>query len=177
MQRITTTQLTEFLDESNRIEGIHTPADSASRLAARTLLAVNEHNFNISAVSFYVDSIGGGSLRNLPGMNVEVGGSPCPPGGPQVAADLRDLLKLSGEMDPTKWHIRYERLHPFMDGNGRSGRVLWLRDHLRAGTYKGEGFLRQWCQDTGWRKLKGFEALRQRYYATLSFRTGEVVAP
>ena len=31
-----------------------------------------------------------------------------------------------GSIDPWWTHCLYEELHPFLDGNGRSGRVLWL---------------------------------------------------
>jgi hypothetical protein len=29
------------------------------------------------------------------------------------------------DIGPYPAHIRYEKLHPFMDGNGRSGRAIW----------------------------------------------------
>ena len=41
---------------------------------------------------------------------------------------LRELLDdvNAGYVSPYEAHQRYEALHPFTDGNGRSGRVLWL---------------------------------------------------
>lgn len=32
-----------------------------------------------------------------------------------------------------KFHIRFERIHPFIDGNGRTGRILLNRNLLRQG--------------------------------------------
>jgi Fic family protein len=83
-------------------------------------------------------------------MDVRVGNYTPPPGGPDIRVQLAEIL---GDMetpltDPYSTHLDYEKLHPLMDGNGRTGRALWLWQHLRAGTYKRLGFFHQWYYET-----------------------------
>lgn len=59
-------------------------------------------------------------------MDVTVGGRLCPRGGPWIRQDLERILLETEVKDPWATHIAYELLHPFTDGNGRSGRALWL---------------------------------------------------
>ena len=89
----------------------------------------------------------GAMLRNRPGMNVRVGPHLPPPGGDSVLRGLARLLERvnAGTIDPYEAHVRYETLHPFMDGNGRSGRILWLWQMVRIhGALPPLGFLHTW---------------------------------
>lgn len=36
--------------------------------------------------------------------------------------------------DIVGFHVFYERIHPFLDGNGRTGRMIMFRECLRGGS-------------------------------------------
>ena len=61
-------------------------------------------------------------------MNVRVGSYRPPEGGPAIRQRLQELLNRVNERKISEFdaHVCYETLHPFTDGNGRSGRAIWL---------------------------------------------------
>jgi len=81
-------------------------------------------------------------------------------GGPHVLERLRDLLLKcnEGEIDPWHAHVEYEILHPFTDGNGRSGRALWHWMMLQR-----YGF-------TGYTQRTQIGFLHRFYYQAMQFR-------
>jgi Fic family protein len=66
-------------------------------------------------------------LRSEPGLDIHIGSFTPPPGGPQIMELLQNLVDTvnRGFVNAVRAHHRYETLHPFTDGNGRSGRVIW----------------------------------------------------
>jgi hypothetical protein len=152
--------LTEFVRESNRIEGIlRDPTDA--EIAAH-IEFVNLDQPTIYDVIRLVSVVQPDArLRdNMSVPGVRVGNHIAPPSGAEIREQLEHILQMThvawrnrmAEGFKTKWipwyvHCQYETLHPFTDGNGRSGRALWL-----------------WCH--GGRAPLGF--LHQFYYETLA---------
>lgn len=147
----------KFVLESNAIEGVHrqpTPEEKAAHSALWDLEVVG-----IDDLKTFVNCLSdttGAELRSKKGMDVRVGNHFPPPGGQRITDELVQILADAslGE-HPYLIHQAYEQLHPFMDGNGRSGRALWAWQMLKQGH----------CHYTGLRR--GF--LHQFYYQALDF--------
>lgn len=118
--------LRRFVAESNRIEGITRPptrleTEELARFVRLESVAIED------LVRFVSVHQPGARLRDRAGLDVRVGLYYPPPGGPVVRDELARLLGWANRRELSAWelHIRYETLHPFTDGNGRSGRALW----------------------------------------------------
>lgn len=150
--------LLDFIRESNRIEGIVREPTAREIQAHAEFLELPE--VRVPEMECFVRDVAGRPLRDRIGMDVRVGRHTPPPGGPEIRSELSDLLAavMCDEYDGNPWaaHVDYERLHPFMDGNGRSGRVLWAWMRQREGR---DPF------------VLGF--LHAAYYEALEFSRGE----
>lgn len=137
-------RLMEFAKESNRIEGI-TNSEANERmfekldafLKFKELTAVRVCGFNEW-----------GRLRRDEGMNVRIGGRECLPGGDSLKHHFALIIHTLRERCAFVNHVEFEKLHPFTDGNGRTGRAIWLWQMVRQYDYDlSLGFLRKWyCQ-------------------------------
>lgn len=121
--------LKDFVAESNRIEGINytQPYEIEAHERFLALLVIT-----VESMEEFVQTVAKCPLRAAVGQNVFIGDHSPPPGGPNIRIALIKILSELGY--PWDAHIAYEKLHPFMDGNGRSGRVLWAwgMQHLGA---------------------------------------------
>jgi hypothetical protein len=138
-----------FVRESNAIEGI--PVTTDRHIEAH--FALLQGVLHIPAIVAFVDEVQPDAVfRNnarVPG--VRVGNHIAPPSGDHIEKELRRVLAIR---DPWQQHIEYETLHPFTDGNGRSGRAIWLHRHYHEPTLD------------RWAVRRGF--LHSFYYHTLA---------
>ena len=134
----------DFVRESNKIEGIVRSPSLAELDVHEWFLALREPS-TADLINFVSVVQPGARLRNKLGQDVKVGNYLPPLGGVQIEARLVGIL--NSDYDPYLCHIEYELLHPFTDGNGRSGRVLWL--HRMGGIEEAPlGFLQTFYYQT-----------------------------
>lgn len=123
-------QIRRFISESNRIEGILREPSSQEILETETFLrlpVVTVESLKALVGVYQPDAV----IRDHPDLNVRVGNHFPPHGGPHVVFALEQILASLSSTHPWKVHLAYETLHPFTDGNGRSGRALWAWQMLR----------------------------------------------
>lgn len=125
-------QLREFVIESNRIEGIRRDPTDYELLAHAAFLPLQK--VTVADMESFVREVAARPLRDVAGRNVRIGNHLPPPGGPLIRESLAAILNdANHDASPWEVHRDYELLHPFMDGNGRSGRVLWAWQMRRQG--------------------------------------------
>lgn len=141
--------LVTFVTESNKIEGI-TRDPTETELKAHERF-IEQDILRIEDVAAFVQQVArGAQLRRSAGMDVRVGDHRPPPGGPQIEPALQQILDRANRGDdPFDVHLAFETLHPFMDGNGRSGRALWAWMMIQQGRgFEQIGFLHAFYYQT-----------------------------
>ena len=116
--------LRDFVRESNMIEGIAGVSEAEIAAHERFLALPWIDTSNLEQFVTVIQP--GAKLRSKPGMDVRVGSHRPPPGGIDIVIALKKILHRIPDTTPFSSHLAYENLHPFTDGNGRSGRALWL---------------------------------------------------
>jgi hypothetical protein len=129
----TDARLSAFLRESNAIEGIHRDpyqhelVTAARFLEMETLTLQDLNNVQQAFAPGHV-------LRDRPGLDVRVGNYIAPRGGIVIRDRLRSILNDTHvSTSPYQVHVGFEMLHPYTDGNGRTGRILWAWHMRRLG--------------------------------------------
>jgi len=130
----------QAVNESNRIEGIDRFPSEEELQEHEAFIDTPDLSINRleQFLSVYQPDA---RIRKEFGMDVRVGTHHPPKGCPAVEYDLEKLLDSIMEYTPFQFHVAFETLHPFTDGNGRLGRMLWYWHMEQLGRFTNLGFL------------------------------------
>lgn len=141
---------TQKIAESLRIEGITRDPTNAEFAAHESFILLPE--IRIADLEDFLKVYAPRArLRDRAGMNVLVDRVYQPtPGGEVVRFQLQTLLNVvnTHRLSPWQAHIEYELIHPFTDGNGPAGRVLWYWQMTVEGEDSSSGFLQEFYRQS-----------------------------
>jgi hypothetical protein len=134
-------RLMEFAKESNRIDGI-TNSEANERMFEKLEEFLKFKELTATRVCEFNEW---GRLRSMEGMYARISGRECLTGGDSLKNHFALIIHTLGERSAFINHIEFERLHPFTDGNGRTGRAIWLWQMVKQDNYDlSLGFLHKW---------------------------------
>jgi len=119
-----------FIKESNAIEDVHDEDAIGTSLATYEILtqydeltadAIKEAHQKL--LSDRQPQIAGEYRTQYVQINGEI--PPEPEEVPELMDNLLSTVPTT-QFEAIDWHIRFEKIHPFIDGNGRIGRLIYL---------------------------------------------------
>ncbi len=136
-----------FVRESNKIEEIHREPNDKEIKALEKFAGLEK--ITVADIEEFVKhNQEGAVLRREKGMDVSIGSFNPIPGGINIEIFLKKILEDAVYPNYIHIHTLYEKLHPFTDCNGRSGRALWLWQMNQQGEWPGLGFLHTYYYQT-----------------------------
>jgi hypothetical protein len=132
----------QYIRESNAIEGITRPNEIEQSMVAWALLCDRKTKLSHGLIrkvqkiiTLNQPELTGpkrGYYRDMTKTNVTVGNH-VPPHYSMVRGLMDNWLLDYEQLGPWQAHVRFETIHPFVDGNGRTGRMLMWWHELMIG--------------------------------------------
>ena len=155
-------RIDDVIEAASHFRCVDYVIDHAEGLLTEGLVKELHRQLKVSTSDSDMEWFAVGEYKQLPN---EVGGRETT--APEnVAREMRELLSSYEQHashsleDIVAFHVAFERIHPFQDGNGRVGRLLMFKECLRSGIvpfvidddkklfyYRG---LSRWDEERGW---------------------------
>lgn len=138
-QAVAPVDMAYLIRQSNLIEGIDDGLQDARSMGAWAWLSnqirISEPILLDLHRGITIDQLSRAESGHYRTVGVTVGGRVCPPAinVPYLITDWLQNMAFYSDHTPKELHVEFEKIHPFIDGNGRTGRMLMWWHELKLG--------------------------------------------